>query len=122
MRSSDTRMIKIANYNTELNPIINMDFDAFAIYHSKGLLAHLHKRKHFVAAKYINNLQDIILHPDYAGYYNGTIELIKCYADNIFISIKLDAKRNQYYIATMFEVRRSKIDSYVRSGRLNKVP
>ena len=37
-------------------------------------MTHLIKRKHFVAAKYIDRLDDIISHPDYAGCYNGNIE------------------------------------------------
>ena len=46
---------------------------------------------------------------------------MKCYKDNIFISVKLDAKRNKYYVATAYEVKQGKIESYVKSGRLNKV-
>lgn len=30
-------------------------------------------------------------------------------------------KRKHYYIATMFDIKRSKIDSYLKSGRLKKV-
>ena len=53
--------------------------------------------------------------------YNGSIELVKCYKDNIFVSIKIDVKRKHYYVATMFDVKKSKIDSYVKSGRLKIV-
>ncbi len=38
--------------------------------------------------------------------------------DNIFISIKLDEKKSKYYIVTVFDVKKGKIDSYVKSGRL----
>ena len=41
--------------------------------------------------------------------------------DNIFISVKLDTKKSKYYVATVFDVKQSKIDSYVRSGRLIKI-
>lgn len=44
--------------------------------------------------------------------------MVKCYKDNIFIAIKLDAKKSKYYVATVFEVKKGKIDSYVKSGRL----
>lgn len=50
--------------------------------------------------------------------FNGNIELVKCYNDNIFVSIKLDEKESKYYIATVFDVKKGKIDSYVKSGRL----
>ena len=86
-----------------------------------GLLTHLLKRKHYVAAKYIDNIPEIIRKPDYIGTYNSSIEFVKCYKDNIFISVKLDTKRNKYYVATAYEVKQGKIESYVKSGRLNKV-
>lgn len=117
MRNED-KLIKVAHYNTKLNSVLGFDYSAFTIYRSKGLLTHLIKRKHFVAAKYIDRLDDIISHPDYAGCYNGNIELVKCYNDNIFVSIKLDEKESKYYIATVFDVKKGKIDSYVKSGRL----
>lgn len=115
---SGEKLIKVASYNTALNSVLGTDFVSFAIYKSKGLLTHLVKRKHFVASKYIDCLEDIIKSPDYAGYSNGNIEMVKCYKDNIFIAIKLDAKKSKYYVATVFEVKKGKIDSYVKSGRL----
>ncbi len=115
------KLIKIAAFNTDLNALLGTNFQAFSIYRSKGLLAHLLNRKHFVAAKYIDYLPEIITSPDYAGYTNGNIELVKKYRDNIFISIKLDTKRNQHYVATVFDVKTGKIESYIRSGRLKKV-
>lgn len=65
MRNED-KLIKVAHYNTKLNSVLGFDYSAFTIYRSKGLLTHLIKRKHFVAAKYIDRLDDIISHPDYA--------------------------------------------------------
>lgn len=115
------KLIRIATFNTALNRLLGTDFQAFAIYRSKGLLTHLINRKHFTAAKYIDYLPEIIEAPDYAGYYDGNIELVKVFKDNIFISIKLDEKKHQYYVATMFDVKMGKIDSYVKSGRLKKV-
>ena len=117
----DDRLIKIAFFNTKLNALLGTEYEAFSIYKSKGLLAHLINRKHFVAAKYIDYLPDIIRQPDYIGIHNDSIELVKCYRDNIFISVKLDVSRSMYYVATMFDVKQSKIESYVKSGRLIKV-
>ena len=120
MGNSD-KLYQVARFNTELNKILNTSYEAFIIYQSKGLLAHLLKRKHYVAAKYIDNIPEIIRRPDYIGIYNSSIEFVKCYKDKIFISVKLDAKRNKYYVATAYEVKQGKLDSYVRTGRLNKV-
>ena len=111
------KLIRIATFNNDLNPLLGTDFLPFAIYRSKGLLAHLIKRKHYTAAKYIDYLPEIVESPDYAGYYDGNIELVKVFKDNIFISIKLDEKMHQFYVATMFDVKIGKIESYVKSGR-----
>ena len=116
------KLIKITTFNTDLNTILGTDFPAFSIYRSKGLLAHLINRKHFTAAKYIDYLPEIISDPDYAGCNSESIELVKIYKDNVFISIKLDKKKNKHYVATMFDAKTGKIDAYVQSGRLKKVP
>lgn len=115
------KLIRIANFNTDLNSLLGTNFQSFDIYRSKGLLTHLINRKHFTAAKYIDYLPEILASPDYAGYYNGNIELVKIFKDNIFISVKLDENKHLYYVATMFDTKMSKIESYVNSGRLKKV-
>lgn len=120
MGNSD-KLFQVARFNPEFNKILKTSYEAFMIYQSKGLLTHLLKRKHYVAAKYIDNIPEIIRKPDYIGTYNSSIEFVKCYKDNIFISVKLDTKRNKYYVATAYEVKQGKIESYVKSGRLNKV-
>lgn len=117
----DDKLIRIATYNTKLNRWIGMEFEPFAIYRSKGLLTHLINRKHFTAAKYIDYLPEIIVSPDYAGTHDGNIELVKCFKDNIFLSIKLDTKKTKFFVATVFEIKQSKIDSYVKKGRLTKI-
>ena len=66
MGNSD-KLYQVARFNTELNKILNTSYEAFIIYQSKGLLAHLLKRKHYVAAKYIDNIPEIIRRPDYIG-------------------------------------------------------
>lgn len=117
----EDKLIKIANYNTKLNHFLGTEFESFTIYRSKGLLTHLINRKHFVAAKYVDYLPELIISPDYAGTHDGNIELVKSFKDNIFISVKLDTKESKHYVATVFDVKQSKIDSYVRSGRLIKI-
>lgn len=115
------KLIKITSFNTMLNGFLGTEFSSFSVYRSKGLLTHLLKRKHFVAAKYIDCLPEIISSPDYIGYHQGHIELVKRYSDNIFVCIKLDEVRNKHYVSTMYDIKEGKIRSYVRSGRLIKV-
>lgn len=108
------KLLKIAIFNTDLNRLLGTDFPAFTVYRSKGLMTHLLNRKHFTAAKYIDYLPEIITSPDYAGYKDGSIELVKVYKNSIFISIKLDEKLNEYYVATVFDIKISKIETYVK--------
>ncbi len=100
---------------------IGISGEEIKVYRSKGLLAHLLKRKHFKAAKYLDFLPEVIETPDYAGVNEGQIELIKCFKDNIFLSIKLDSSKNLYYVATLYDVTEAKIKSYCSSGRLKKI-
>ena len=115
------KLIFVANLSKELLSKIGLESDEIKIYRSKGLLAHLLKRKHYKAAKYLDFIPEIIENPDYAGVYENQIELIKCFRDNIFLSIKLDSAKNQYYVATLFDVSLAKIEVYCKSGRLKKI-
>ena len=115
------KLIFVAKLNSKkLKSFLLGDKD-ISIYRSKGLLAHLLKRKHFLAVKYFDYIPDIIENPDYAGSSDGQIELVKCFNDNMFLCIKLDEKRKIYYVATLYNVSQSKIESYCKSGRLSKV-
>ncbi len=115
------KLIAVALFNTEHNQYLATDYEAFTIFRSKGLLAHLIKKNHFQAAKYLDDLPEIITNPDYIGLNGTSFEMVKCYKENIFITIKLDVKKNQYFVATMFDIKKGKLDSYVESGRLIKI-
>ena len=69
---------------------------------------------------YVACLPEIIQHPDYVGLGQDQIELVKCFKDNIFLCIKFDMNNRKYYISTIFDIKKSKIDSYCKSGRLTK--
>ena len=112
------KLIFVAQLNKQVIPLLKIPKQEIKIYRSKGLLAHLLKRKHYKAAKYLDYISDIIENPDYAGMTDGQIELVKIFKDNIFLSIKLDVASQIYYVATLFDVSRSKIDAYCKSGRL----
>jgi len=47
--------------------------------------------------------------------------LVKLFKDDIFVSVKLDSSKDLYYIATMFDVKKSKIEKNVKSGRWEKL-
>lgn len=115
------KLIKIGRLNPKIDKIVGKKISNIDIYRSKGLLTHLLKRNHYTAAKYLDYLPDILQSPDFAGYVDGVIELVKIFKDNIFISIKLDLSKDLYYIATMFDVNKSKMENYVKSGRWKKL-
>lgn len=114
------KMIFVASIPGALLSFLGIQQREIMIYRSKGLLAHLLKRKHYKAAKYLDFITDIITAPDYAGAHDGKIELIKFFKDNIFLSVKLDSSKKTYYVATMFDISSSKIEKYCKSGRLRK--
>ena len=115
------KMIFVAEIPNTLLSFLGISKNQIKIYRSKGLLAHLLKRKHYKAAKYLDFIPEIINSPDYAGFYEGQIELVKIFKDNIFLSIKLDVSKDLYYVATLFDVSMAKIESYCKSGRLKKL-
>ena len=115
------KLIFVAEIPEPLKCFLNIQNQKIKVYRSKGLLAHLLKRKHYTAAKYLDYIPEIITNPDYAGINDGQIELLKCFKDNIFLSIKLDQSKNVHYVATLFDVKQSKIESYCRSGRIKKL-
>lgn len=120
----EKELIKVGKYNSEFNKILGLDIKNFEIYCSKGLPSHMIKRNHFNCLKYIDYIPDIILKPDYIGVNpneQGTsIELIKKYADNVLIGIKLDTDGEYLYVSTMHEVQESKISRRLYSGRIKK--
>ena len=83
------------------------------------------KRKHYNCLKYIDYIPEIILNPDFAGINpneRGTsLELIKRYADNVMIGIKLDTGGEYLYISTMHDIQESKIQRRLFSGRLKQI-
>jgi len=115
------KLILLGQLSSQVISLLKIPEQEIKIYRSKGLLAHLLKRKHYKAAKYLDYISDIIENPDYAGMSDGQIELVKIFKDNIFLSIKLDVTKQIYYVATIFDVNQSKIDSYCKSGRLTKL-
>ncbi len=115
------KLLYIGQLNKHVVSLLGISDSDVKIYRSKGLLAHLMKRKHYKAAKYVDYISDIIEKPDYAGMTDGQIELVKIFKDNIFLSIKLDASKQLYYVATIFDVSQSKIEAYCKSGRLTKL-
>ena len=115
------KLIKVGRLNSKIDKLVGKTISNIDIFRSKGLLTHLLKRKHYTAAKYLDYLPDVLQTPDYVGYIGGVVELVKLFKEDIFVSVKLDSSRDLYYIATMFDVKKSKIEANVKSGRWKKL-
>lgn len=121
---TNEELLRVGKYNSKFNEILGIQVKELEIYRSKGLPAHMIKRKHFKCLKYIDYIPEIIREPDYVGINpneQGTsIELIKRYADNVLIGIKLDADGEYLYVSTMHDVQESKIERRLHGGRLKR--
>lgn len=117
-------LLKVGEYSDAFNDILGIDIDNLDIYRSKGLPAHIVKRKHYKCLKYIDYIPDIISKPDYIGVNPNedgvSIELIKQYADNVMIGIKLDTDGGYLYVSTMHDIQPGKIERRLHSGRLKR--
>lgn len=117
-------LIKVGKYNPKFNELLGTKVDELEIYRSKGLPAHMIKRKHFNCLKYIDYIPDIITNPDYIGINpneEGTsVEIIKRYKDNVLVGIKLDLDGEYLYVSTIHDIQESKIERRLHSGRLTE--
>lgn len=118
-------LLKVGKYNSNFNEILGISLEELEIYQSKGLKAHMIKRKHFTCLKYIDRIPDIISNPDYIGVNpnegGDSVEFIKKYDDNVLLGIKLDASENYYYVSTMFDIQEAKITRRLHSGRIKEI-
>lgn len=70
-------------------------------------------------------ISTVISSPDYIGVNpneKGTsFELIKVLSENVQIGIKLDAKDNYLYVATLHTITDAKLKHGISNGRLKKI-
>ncbi len=121
----DNELIRVGTYNIIFNEILGINISNLEIYRSKGLPSHMLKRNHVKCLKYIDYIPDIITNPDYIGVNPNekdtqSVELIKCYKDNVLIGIKLDKSNNYLYVSTMYNITDSKVQRRLHSGRFKK--
>jgi len=118
-------LLKVGNFADKFNVILGTDIEQLDIFRSKGLPAHMLKRKHYKCLKYIDYIPDIIANPDYIGINpnesGDSIELVKQYDDHVLLGIKLDMNGRYLYVSTMYDVQESKVSRRLHSGRLKKI-
>lgn len=117
-------LLKVGSFNEQFNTILGTDIELLEIFPSKGLPAHMVKRKHYKCLKYIDYIPDIIANPDYIGINpnesENSIEIVKQYDDNVLLGIKLDSDGKYLYVSTMYDVQESKVLRRLHSGRLKR--
>ena len=117
-------LLKVGSFDEKFNMILGTDIKQLDIFRSKGLPAHMLKRKHYKCLKYIDYIPDIVENPDYIGINpnesGDSIELVKQYDDNVLLGIKLDMDGKYLYVSTMYDVQESKVSRRLHSGRLKK--
>ena len=118
-----SKEIVVGNYNTSFNSILGCNYPDYEIYRSKGLIAHLLKRHHESALKFIDDVPDIINNPDFIGINPNdfSLEYVKQLKKNVHIGIKVDTTNNRMYVATMYIITDAVISRYLNTGRLKKV-
>ena len=58
-------LLKVGSFTDKYNRVLGTDMEHLDIFRSKGLPAHMVKRKHYKCLKYIDYIPDIISNPDY---------------------------------------------------------
>ena len=118
----DTTLNIVGEYIESFNTLTSLNLPCGSIYISDGFSVHIQKR-HPKYVKYIARISEIISSPDYIGCNPkepDSIELIKIFDENIQLAIKLDKKQGYLYVASLYDVKQSKIDRRLTSGRLKK--
>lgn len=117
-------LIKVGKYDLRYNELLNLEIEELDIFRSKGLPAHMVKRKHFGCLKYIDYLPEIIENPDYVGVNpnesDTSIEFIKKYSKNVLVGVKLEKDGQYLYVSSMYDVQDSKISRRLFSGRIKE--
>lgn len=119
----NNKIIPIGKYLSEFNSYLPYHLESTIIYRSIGLEKHILKR-HPECLPYISFLPDILANPDYIGINPNepgiSFELIKILSDNIQIGIKLDARDNYLYVATLHTITTAKLQHNLQNGRIKK--
>lgn len=120
----DNQLIAVGLYKESFNSYLPYEIQFPTIYQSEGLKKHIQKR-HPDCVQYIGLIPQIIASPDYIGVNpnekNISFELVKCISHNVQIGIKLDAKDNYLYVATLHTITNSKLRHRIQNGRLKKL-
>lgn len=112
----------VGKYIEKFNDITGQKLSCGDIYLSDGLLVHMRKR-HLDEICYMPYIPEILAMPDYVGRNPkepDSVELVKVIERNMMVCVKLDKKNAYMYVASMFSISDSKLETRIASGRLKK--
>lgn len=115
------KVVPVGAFQVKFNDYLPVKFEQSIIYRSRGLEKHILKR-HPDCLQYVNLIPAIIANPDYIGVNpnesGSSFELVKVLNDNVQVGIKLDAKENYLYVATLHTITSAKLEHGIANGRL----
>lgn len=113
-------LFEVGIYTEPFNRITGQALPCGPIMQSLGL--HTHIRKHHPdIVECMNLIPAIIEHPDFVGHNPRepqSIELVKRLEKNLMVCVKLDCIKGHLYVASLYDITDSKLQSRVKSGRL----
>lgn len=122
---------KVGKIKISISELLGLDLPR-NIYASPGVINHIKKRHGRQFTKKIKDnvadiIEKVIKEPEYVGRdyrraAGGSLELIKK-VDNIILllGLEVDLEENYIYVATMYPITLSKMNSRIYRGRLLKV-
>ena len=119
----DHKLFKVGDYISRFNDLTGQKIQCGPIFQSSGLIAHIKKHHPESDTSILNRVPIIIKNPDYIGKHPkepNSIELVKLFENHEMVCIKLDLKQNYLYVASVFEIKQSKLENRINSGRLKK--
>lgn len=115
-------LFPVGTFIPEFNTATAQSLPCGPIYQSVGLRTHV-QRHHPGLVPRLNDIPNVIQHPDYIGKHpdeENSIELVKRMGANVMVCVKLDKKDGYLYVATVFEITEAKLQNRLRSGRLKE--
>ena len=113
-------MIPICFYDPKCNQLLKINLPVLQIVMSGGLKKHIAKN-HPDCLQYMPDIREIITSPDYVGHNPkepDSVEYVKQLGANLLVAVKLDAKNNRMYVASLYDISPAKLSKRIASGRL----
>lgn len=116
-------LFEVGIYTESFNQITGQSLPCGSIMQSSGLRVHIRKH-HPEIVDFMDLIPVIIKHPDFIGHNPRepqSVELVKRLEKNLMVCVKLDYEKGNLYVASLYDITDSKLESRIRSGRLKNM-